>query len=326
MHGLQKIVQTRNCLKQTMRNFFQKEGFLELDTPILVPCPGVETHLGYFKTHWMDHQHKSHVLWMRSSPELAMKRALVEGIPAIYQLAKSFRNEGELSPWHHPEFTMLEFYQVTKDWKGFIQLTENLIRFSCKEMAKITPVAMTGDETLHYLTVEEAFFKFAGLKLIDEDSTLAEQAKAKGVLSVQKTDDFETAFFKILLEKVEPALTQLGWVVLYDYPPSQAALARVVDGLAKRFEFYIDGVELSNGFYELCDLKENMKRIQMSNALRKNHGREVPQEDFYFYDALAKGLPECVGNALGFDRLLALILGAKDLGEVIPFRKDPPFH
>lgn len=325
MRAFQKIAQTRSCLKQSIRKFFDSRGFLELDTPILVPSPGVETHLGYFKTRWIDHQQKSHVLWMRSSPELAMKRAIVEGLPAVYQLASSFRNEGELSPWHHPEFTMLEFYKVTGDWKGFIQLTEELIRFSCKEMAKVISVAMTGNETLHYLTLEEAFLKFADIKLIDEDGGLAEQAKAKGVISVQKTDDFETAFYKVLLEKIEPALSQMGWVVLHDYPPSQAALARVVGGVAKRFEFYINGVELSNGFYELCDLAENKKRIQESNILRKALGKDVPQEDLGFYDALAKGLPECVGNAVGFDRLLALILGAQDLCEVIPFRNDPPF-
>ncbi len=319
MQNLGKLLSARSHLKNSLRNFFETHHFIEVDTPILVPCPGTELHLNYFKTQWKDHYSKDHTLWMRSSPELALKRAISAGIPALYQIAPSFRNHGELGPWHHPEFTMLEYYQVGASWESFLKLSEKLIRFCIKEMALKFPVALSEKTPLHYISVHEAFKRFADIDLQDEDPYLANQAKKKGVLSINGSEDFETAFFKILIEKIEPSLTKLNWVVLYDYPPSQAALARVENGFAKRFEFYIQGIELSNGFYELCDLEENRKRIVEVHKKREQEGREVPNEDFEFYAALKKGMPECFGNALGFDRLLALILGVKDLGEVIPF-------
>jgi lysyl-tRNA synthetase class 2 len=134
MQNLAKILHARSLLKTSIRTFFEKRHFLEVDTPVLVKCPGTELHLNYFKTEWVDHYKKTHSLWMRSSPELALKRALASGIPALYQLAPSFRNEGEIGPWHHPEFTMLEFYQVGATWQGFLDLTTELIRFCIDEM------------------------------------------------------------------------------------------------------------------------------------------------------------------------------------------------
>ena len=113
--------------------------------------------------------------------------------------------------------------------------------------------------------------------------------------------------------------------MLYDYPASQAALAKIEGSVAKRFEFYIQGVELSNGFYELCDAEENRKRVREVNQERLLMKKEVTEEDLLFYQALERGMPDCYGNALGFDRLLALILGFKDLGEVVPFRHDVPY-
>jgi lysyl-tRNA synthetase class 2 len=193
-------------------------------------------------------------------------------------------------------------------------------------MSRDYTVALSPKMKLHALTVSESFKEFAGIDLVDKDVDLAKKGQERGILSINGAEDFETAYFKIMLERVEPALTRMGWVLLYDYPPSQAALARVDGGFAKRFEFYIKGVELSNGFYELCDANENRRRIQEVHKERALMGREVPEEDSMFYEALENGMPDCFGNALGFDRLLALILGVKNMDEVIPFRKDPPFN
>lgn len=295
-----------------------------MDTPILVKCPGTELYLEYFQTHWIDHHRRAHPLWMRSSPELALKRAIAAGIPALYQIAPCFRNEGEIGPWHHPEFTMLEFYQVGATWSAFLQLSEDLIRFCIRDLAAEFSVALDSNAKLHAISVYEAFEKYAGLTLIDNDPQLAAKAKALGVISIQGYEDFATAFFKILLEKIEPALTSLGWVVLYDYPASQAALARVENGVAKRFEFYIHGIELSNGFHELCDPEENRKRVRDVLEERALMAKTLPEVDEDFHSALDRGMPDCFGNALGLDRLLALILGC-DVDAVIPFRKDLPY-
>jgi len=325
MQNLIKLLHARQRLKKSVRNFFDERSFLEVDTPILVKCPGTELHLNYFQTQWIDHQKKKHGLWMRSSPELALKRAIAAGVPALYQIAPSFRNEGELGPWHHPEFTMLEFYKVGASWEEFMNLSSELIRYCIQEMSKEFTTHLSADAKLHSFTLAEAFKKFVDIDLFDRDPLLAKKARDKGVLSINGTEDFETAFFKILLEKIEPEFAKMGWALLYDYPPSQAALARVENGVAKRFEFYINGIELSNGFYELLDPEENIKRVRETNKERALMGKGVPEEDFLFYKALERGMPECFGNALGFDRLLALILGKEDLSEVIPFREDPPF-
>ncbi len=325
MTNLTSLFRARSKLKRAIREFFDARQFLEVDTPILVSCPGTELYLGYFQTHWVDHYRKTHPLWLRSSPELALKRALVAGIPALYQIAPCFRNEGELGPWHHPEFTMLEFYQVGVTWEAFLKLTEDLIRFCIQQMATEFPSALLATATLHHISVRQAFKDFVGVDLIDNDASLAAKAKAFGVQSINGGEDFATAFFKILLDRIEPALTRMGWVVLYDYPPSQAALARVEGGVAKRFEFYIQGVELSNGFNELCDPMENRRRVKEVHTARALMAKDIPLEDEAFYAALDQGLPDCFGNALGVDRLLALILGSQNLESVIPFRKDRPF-
>ncbi|MBI2603287.1 MAG: EF-P lysine aminoacylase GenX [Deltaproteobacteria bacterium] len=317
MPNLKNIVLARHALKSAIREFFLQRAYLEIDTPILVKCPGTELHLGYFKTDWVDHRGLPHRLWLRSSPELAMKRTLCEGLEAVFQLAPSFRNYGDLGLWHQPEFTMLEWYQVGSSFDEYLSLTEDLFRFCLAKMQERFTCPLILPSQLARWTVRDAFEEFAGVHLTDHDPDLARQAREKGVLSVGKQDDFETAFFKILLEKVEPAFEQLGFVLLYDYPPSQAALARVDNGVAKRFEFYIKGIELSNGFWELCDPEENERRVRDVHRQRALLGKDVPEEDREFYAALAKGLPDCFGNALGFDRLLALILGKGSIADVM---------
>lgn len=312
----------RALLDQGVRQFFQQQGYLEVDTPVLVASPGTERHLRYFASDWLDYQSVSHRCWLRSSPELHMKRALACGLDAIFQIAPCFRNCGEFADWHHPEFKMLEWYKSGCTSDSYIEQCEALLHATLKALSLHFTCSLELPAHPVRLTVQEAFREFAGLDLVDNDTELAAKARSVGCLSPSFDDDFETTFFKVLLEKVEPRLKDLTWVMLYDYPPSQAALARVKDGWAKRFEFYVNGIELSNGFWELVDLDENQRRIAATNVARAKDGIEVTQEDPFFYAALSAGVPECFGNALGLDRWLALALGASSLDPVLPFRGD----
>ena len=289
--------------------------YIEIDTPVLVRRPGTEVHLGYFSSQWRDIQGREKKFWLRSSPELHMKIALGAGLERIYQFASCFRNDGELGPIHRPEFTMLEYYETAIDFESFIARTENLIRAGLVELAAAIPSAnhFQMPATVPRFSVYEAFKEFAGVTLVDEDPDLAKLCIQAGVQSVRPDDDFETAFFKTLMEKVETGLAQWPAAILLDYPPSQAALSQVVDGCAKRFEIYANRVELCNGFLELLDPAANRKRLDESDLRRKSMGKEVTDDEPEFHRALAQGIPKCCGNALGFDRLLMLALGADNL-------------
>ena len=282
-------LQARAKLKEAVRVFFGARAYLEVDTPLAVVCPGTEVHLRYFPTEWLDYHGRTQRLYLRSSPELHMKQTLALGAERIFQLAPCFRSGGEYSQWHHPEFTMLEWYECGLSFSGLIDQTEELLRFS----HKYTGSSLALPKQFARISVAEAFKLWVGLDLIDGDQELASKGTAAGAVSLRDDDDFETAFFKLLIERVEPGMAALGGAVLMDYPASQAALAQVVGGVAKRFEFYLG---------------------------RSDYGYEVPGTDAGFAAALNKGIKPCSGNALGFDRWLALLLGLDQIASVIPFR------
>ena len=143
-----------------------------------------------------------------------------------------------------------------------------------------------------------------------------------GYKSVKKTDDFETAFFKLLIDAIEPGLEKLQGTILYDYPPSQAALAKIEKGVAKRFEFYIGRTELCNAFLEETNKESNIKRLITTNKKRRNLGKNFLYDTKNFFYALEQGLPDCCGNALGFDRWLTVLLGCDSIEKIIPFREE----
>lgn len=323
---IRQIARNRHQLRQLCRDFFSRGGYLEVDTPILTVCPGTEVHLHYFGTEWQDHDGVKYRRFLRSSPELHMKRLIAAGLPKIFQLAQCFRNKGEYSEWHNPEFCMLEWYQVGQTYQGLIDETEKFLRFTADAMASTTNVMPESVLPARFerVRVADAFLEFAGLRLVDQDADLAIKARDSGVLSVLPTDDFETAFFKVLIEKVEPAIARLGGCVLHDYPPSQAALAKVESGWAMRFEFYIGRVELCNGFFELTGERENRARLQDARIARERAGNEPVPLDESFLLSMQGFTEPCAGNALGFDRWLALLEGAAGLDQSILFRMKQP--
>jgi lysyl-tRNA synthetase class 2 len=319
---------TVNCwhlraeLKKSCRHFFENLAYLEIETPVLVKCPGTEVYLRYFDTQWTSHGGDRKQLYLRSSPELHMKMAFSDGCPRVFQFAPSFRNGGEFSEWHHPEFTMLEWYQEGLSYHELISQTEDLLRstashFSQKygfESSKLLP------ERIERWSVFEMFENFLGFKLIDNDKHLAKRCIEAKVLSVTAEDDFDTAFSKCLIERIEPELEKNKATILMDYPPSQSALSVIEGGRACRFELYVGRIELCNGFYELNGRAENQNRIGESFEKRRIAGLGDIPIDEEFLDSTARISRPYSGNALGFDRWLAILCGHRNLDIVVPFR------
>jgi lysyl-tRNA synthetase class 2 len=250
-----------------------------------------------------------------------MKQISSLGYDQIYQMGSCFRNVGELAEWHNPEFTMLEWYRKKQSFESFMCETEDLIRETIQWLSKSHETISIPQFTR--ISVYEAFEKYCGVELIDNDIELPNKLEHQGLHSITENDDFESAFFKALLERIEPSLKNLEAVTLFDYPPSQAALSVVTDKRAKRVETYLHGNEISNGFLELLDPNENKKRIKEANLKRIEMGFEITAEDEHFYSAMDKLNKEesnMCGNALGVDRLLAVSLGLSSIDKVIPFR------
>ena len=178
MSSILPILQSRNALKRATRNFFDRRQYLEVETPIVTRCPGTEVHLQYFETNWQDYRGQSHKRWLRSSPELHMKRLMAEGVERAYQVGPCFRNHGESSEWHNPEFTMLEWYQSDLSYHGMIRETEDYLRATADDLASITGLAPEKilPPSFEWIGVFDAFKNWAGIDLVDGDE-LSEKLK-----------------------------------------------------------------------------------------------------------------------------------------------------
>ena len=319
---MSKFLLERAILKKGIRQYFEDQGYLEVETPVAVITPGAEEYLRYFSTQWWDSHNQVTNLWLRSSPEIHMKQLLAAGHKKIYQISTCFRNRGERADWHHPEFSMLEWYEKDLEFNDFIEQISEFLGFTRDWLiASHVECKLEIPKKIPKFSVSELFNKI-GITLIDHDPDLARKAEIAGVKSITQSDSFTTAYFKTFLERIEPILANETVAAVYDYPCSQAALSEIQGGLAKRVEFYVHGVELSNGFRECVDFQENLKRFSDINLVRNLEGFETPESDPLFFKALSDGIPPCCGNALGVDRWLALLLGHNSLDHVIPFRNS----
>ena len=294
-----------------MRHFFASRGFREVETPILVPSPGLDVHLEAFAVP----QTRS-PRWLSTSPEYQMKRLLAAGQARIFQITRAFRQD-ELGERHHPEFTMLEWYRAGSDMDAVVRDTEQLIARVTGGGVRLAGATGRAERRIdtrppfERLGVCAAFARFAG---IAEDETLRLAAED------------EDRFFRVLVEHVEPGIAALDHaVVLTDYPAVQASLARKKPGdprLAERFEVYVAGVELCNGFGELTDPVEQRARFVADQTERARRGLPVYPIDERFLEALARGIPPSGGNALGVDRLVALTLGTTEIARGMAFTDE----
>lgn len=290
-------LETRAALLRALRDFFHTRGFLEVDTPVRLRAPALEEHIDAEPAG--DH-------FLRTSPELHMKRLLAAGYGAIFQMGPCFRR-GERGDRHHPEFTLLEWYRAPGDYRVILEDTLALLRHAGQALDRRTPVwngiPIDLAAPARIVPVSAAFREFAGW-----DPATAWDAGR---------------FDLDLVEKVEPALPRDGPVVLMDYPAPAAALARLKpdDPLrAERWELYLGGVEIANAFSELTDARLQRERFEACARDRAARGRTVYPLDEAFLAALAAGMPDCGGIALGVDRLAMLFAGASSLDDVIAFR------
>jgi elongation factor P--(R)-beta-lysine ligase len=324
-------LERRGRVLAAVRRFFAERGFVEVDTPALQASPGLEPHLQAFRTELHDPRGGTAMpRYLHTSPEFAMKKLLVAGLPRIWQLAHAFR-DGERSATHHPEFSLLEWYRSGASWRDLIEDCETLLG-ACQTAAAAEALLWHGRgadarRPFQRLSVAEAFARHAGIDILatapdplHPDLGLLDKAARAAGIAPHPGDDWEALYFRIFLERIEPNLGLGAPTVLYGYPASMAALSRrdpEDPRLAERFELYACGLELANAFGELTDATEQRARFLADQARKQAlYGKTYPiDEDFLA--ALEHGMPQAAGIALGFDRLVMLATGADDIEDVI---------
>lgn len=285
-----------------IRGYFADEAFLEVETPLRVPAPGVDSNVDALRAEGG---------FLITSPELALKRLLVGGFPRVYQLGRVFRAD-EAGTLHQPEFSMLEWYRAFSGQDAVMRDTELVIARVARAVRGrpelVTPDGrvLSAKPPFERISVRDAFRRHAGIR---------------DAADLAASD--ENRYFQLLVDRVEPALAAIEKpVFLHDYPISQAALARPTPAdpsVAERFELYAGGVELCNGYGELTDAAEQERRFRAERARRKAEKRRVYPLDERFLAALCEGMPTASGNALGVDRLVMLTTGAKTIQDVTAF-------
>lgn len=321
----------RARLSAAVRRLLGGMGYDEVETPSLVPAPGMEPHIDAFEVAFVPEGGGApRPLWLQNSPEYAMKRLLAEGFERVFQLARVFRN-GEVSRTHNPEFTMLELYRVGTDYRGIMADLEALVEGCARALSADGAARGSRDgrsvslaAPFETLTVAEAFRRHAGVDLercLGDATGLAEAARAAGHDPGPPGEPFDDVFFRVMLDAVEPRLGVDRPTWLVDWPASMAALARVKPEdprWAERFELYAGGLELANGFSELNDAREQRARLEAEQALRRSLNRQAYPLDERFLEAVGR-MPDAGGVAVGFDRLLMLLVGAGSIEEVLLF-------
>lgn len=306
------------------RALFDAQEFIEVETAALQVSPGNETHLHAFATQALSLDGQARPMYLHTSPEFACKKLLASGETRIFTLGKVWRNR-ERGPLHHPEFTMLEWYRAHQPYQTIMADCAALLAVAA-DAAEAGRLRYRGREADPFaeperLTVAEAFSRYAGVDLLavlGDRAGLAKQAQGAGV-RVAADDAWADIFSRLIVEKVEPNLGHGRATILYEYPSSEAALARPKAAdrrVAERFELYACGVELANCFGELTDAVEQRRRFEIEMDDKEQvYGERYPLDED-FLAALAH-MPPASGGALGFDRLVMLATDATRIDQVL---------
>lgn len=309
-----ETLKVRAHILKTIHAFFAARGVLQVETPLMshatVTDPHIESMEVYFKN--IGSQDKT-ICYLQTSPEYAMKRLLAAGSGDIYQIAKAFR-QGEVGKLHNPEFTMLEWYRLDYDHH---QLMDEVAALLCLILnIQSTDRISYRQVFLQYLNIDP--FILSAKELLN----FAEQHHLHFNNISHEENNKNFSLELLFSHLIEPQLGHEKPIFIFDFPTSLAALAKIrfeETPVASRFEVYFKGIELANGFHELQDACEQLKRFEMDLHLRKKNLSSHVPIDKNFIDALTAGLPDCSGVALGVDRLILLALGKKSIEEVMSF-------
>ena len=314
------VLRLRAELLAQIRAFFAACGVLEVETPALSAAAITDPHLASFKTCYSGpgSQH-GRPLYLHTSPEFAMKRLLAAGSGCIYQIARVFR-DGEAGSRHNPEFTLLEWYRVGFDHHRLMDEVAELVG-----MLLAGRLALAEPERLSYRQIFQHHLNLDPHRATVADLAACAETRNVSIPTGMPLDDPDPWLDLLLTHCVEPRLGSGRLTFVHDYPASQAALARLRPDdppVGERFELYINGIELANGFHELGDAVEQRRRFAQENAARRAAGLPIMPMDEHLLAALEFGLPDCAGVALGFDRLVMLATRKTSLAEVLAFPLD----
>ncbi len=305
-------LKSRAKVIQTIRQFFANKNVLEVDTPAMSHATVTDIHLHTFQTEFVGPGYADgRKLYFMTSPEFHMKRLLAAGSGCIYQICKSFRNE-ENGRYHNPEFTMLEWYRVGFDHHQLMDEMDELLQL----------VLGCGDA--QRMSYQQAFLSVLGVCPLEASMTELKRVAAELGLSdiAEPEQDRDTLLQLLFSIGVEGKIGQDVPAFVFDFPASQAALAKINPQdprVADRFEVYFKGIELANGFHELDNPAEQLKRFEEDNLKREEMGLSTQPIDHHLIEALKSGLPDCAGVALGIDRLIMLSLGCDHIDQVTAF-------
>ncbi|MBE3669826.1 elongation factor P lysine(34) lysyltransferase [Vibrio navarrensis] len=302
----------RAALIARIRQFFAQRNVLEVDTPAMSHATVTDVHLHTFQTRFVGPGYaQGSPLFLMTSPEFHMKRLLAAGSGCIYQLGKAFRNE-ENGRYHNPEFTMLEWYRVGFDHHALMDEMDELLQL------------VLSTAPAERMTYQEAFLRVLGVCPLQASMTeLKLSASELGLSDIAEAEEDRDTLLQLLFSiGVEGKIGQQVPAFVYDFPASQAALAKINPNdprVADRFEVYFKGIELANGFHELDNAQEQLRRFEQDNRKRIEMGLAEQPIDYHLIAALQSGLPECAGVALGVDRLIMLALGCDHIDQVTAF-------
>ncbi len=299
-------IQLRNQLYQTIREFFHTRDVLEVETPLLSHYGVTDLHIQNIEAVF-HHGNQAERAFLQSSPEYAMKRLLAANSGDIFQITKAFR-DGECGNKHNPEFSLLEWYRV-----GFTH-------FELMHEVSLLLQCIFNTAAAELISYQQLFQTYLHVDPLTTDKKTLFLLLQQHQIIVDYQPLSHTDCLDLLLTHViEPYLGQDKPVIIYHYPKEQAALAKINGAVAERFEAYYKGIELANGFHELTDAKEQLKRFEQDNQQRQAQNLAIKPIDSRLIDALKTGLPACAGVAIGIDRLLMLQANTKSIKDVMCF-------
>ena len=284
-----ETLKARCSIIKKIREFFDNSGYIEVETPLVVPFPSIDA--------FIDPVEVGNTGYLITSPEMEMKILMGKGVDKIYQITHAFR-DGERGKWHSMEFTMLEWYRAGADYIDMMDETFRLISYVSTCTKKQVP------PSFERIRIRDIFMNKAGWD------------------PILKWD--EERFFRDLVEKIEPSLEVAGGVFLYDFPVQTCPMARASNShphVLERFELYLGGIEIANGYTELIDPEIQNSQMVKENERRKKMGKKSYPVNNFFIEALKHGLPQCAGTALGIDRLIAYLLDRDGIRDVITFKE-----